>query len=99
MFAIRNFFLKYHPDDYEEHQRNKDWIKKCALKRQTVHNWVNNFKKTGYHRLRGIRKIKRMIAPPRPDTGTESIFKIKPTDTQKSIMVHEYQQCKAQVKI
>ena len=91
--------MKYRPAQFEEHQKNHDWVKNCAIRRQTVARWVETFKSTGYHRRRGINKIRKLIAPTRPETGPESILKPTITEYQKSVIVHEYWKCKEEVRI
>ena len=99
MYAIRAFYHKYRPEEYEAHVKNRDWIKNCPLKRQKVQPWVNNFKNTGYHRLRGSQKINKLNAPIRPRTGPDSLHDIHVSDYHKSILVNAYHESKVEVEI
>ena len=83
--AIKWYYKTYRPDDYILHNQKRDWTKTCRLRTKTVDKWMAKFKKSGYHRLRSIKKL----VEARPKTGLNSIPTIKLTECQKNILVSQ----------
>lgn len=97
--AIRKYYKTYRPEEYEQHEKNRDWTQNCAISSCAISYWVKNAKTLGYHDKREVNKTKKVIKrQARPQSGPEAIQVYDVTHDEKTLMAQQYAVDKVKVE-